>query len=150
MAAIKHARGVLLVLSVGNGASPEVFTPFCSINTTRELAFEAATNDFVAPDCSDMELVSWLAREKVSLASSFNGAGMLNTPDAEDLFDFLKDPDSRNCKITLDVPLAAGGVIWAGKYHLTTFNITGNTGEKMTANVALLSDGPVTLTAVPA
>ena len=30
---VKHARGVKLVLKVGNGASPEVFTAKCSIKS---------------------------------------------------------------------------------------------------------------------
>lgn len=146
MAAVKHARGVKLLLKVGDGNSPEVFTGLCTINTDRELAFDAATNDFAIPDCSDVDLVAWLAREKVSLSSSFTGGGTVNTPDLTRIDAFLRDPDSRNCQIVMDVPAADGGVIWEGPYHLTNWKLSGTIGAKAQGSITLASDGEVTMT----
>jgi hypothetical protein len=143
---VKHARGVLLLIMVGDGATPEVFTAYCTVNAARSITGEAATNDFNIPDCTDPDALGWLAREKVSLAYSLSGAGILNTPDVTLFADFLADPNSRNCQIVVDVPAADGGVIFAGPFHLTKFDITGNRGAKMEATITMISDGEVTVT----
>jgi hypothetical protein len=151
MATVKHARGVKLLVKVGQGdGPPETYEAFCTINAARSIAGEAATNDFNIPDCDDPDAMGWLAREKVSLSYSVSGAGILNTPDTELFAEWLADPLSRNCEIVVDVPAADGGVIFAGLFHLTTFEITGDRGSKMEANITLVSDGPVVVTAVAA
>lgn len=144
MAAVKHARGVKLVLKVGNGASPEVFTAKCSINAARGISFAAATRDFAVPDCTDPDMIAWLSREKESLSVAFSGAGMLNTPDVEDFFDWWRDEDPKNCQVVVDVPSADGGVIFEGLYHLTDFGITGDRGGKQEMTISLASDGEIT------
>ena len=144
---VKHARGVKLLIMVGDGATPEVFTAFCTINAARSVVGEAATNDFNIPDCDNPDLMGGLAREKVSLSYSATGAGILNTPDVQEFADWLADENSRNCQIVVDVPASDGGVIFAGAFHLTHFEITGNRGAKMEATLTLISDGEVTVTA---
>lgn len=144
MAAVKHARGVKLVLKVGNGADPEVFTAKCSINAARGISFSATTREFNIPDCSDPDMITWLAREKDSLSVSVTGAGMLNTTDVSDFFDWWKGEDAKNCQVVVDVPSADGGVIFTGAYHLTEFSITGDRGGKQECAITLASDGEVT------
>lgn len=147
MAAVKHARGVALLLKLSNGASPEVLTIYCSINAARGITFTSATNDFSIPDCVDLDKIAWLAREKVSLSVGVTGAGILNTPDVKPFFDWWKSEDSRTCEIVVDVPAADGGVIFAGKLHLTEFSITGDRGAKQEVSITLASDGEVTCVA---
>jgi hypothetical protein len=147
MAVVKHARGVKLLLKVGDGASPEVFTAMCTINAARSIKGTATTNEFNIPDCADPDALAWVVREKVSLSYSVNGAGILNTPDVQDFADWLANEASKNCQIVVDVPSADGGVIFEGAFHLTDFEITGDRGGKMEANVALVSDGEVTVAA---
>lgn len=147
MAAVKHARGVKLLLKMGDGVSPEVFTAICTINAARSISGTTATNDFNIPDCLDPDALAFVTREKVSISYSVSGAGILNTPDVEDLTDWLASPDSKNCQIIVDVPSADGGVIFEGAFHLTEFQITGDRGGKMEASISLVSDGEVTVTA---
>jgi len=144
---VKYARGVKLLIMVGDGGSPEVFTAFCTINAARSVVGEAATNDFNIPDCEDPDALGWLVREKVSLQYTAQGAGILNTPDVQAFSDWLIDPDPRNCQIIVDVPAADGGVIFAGMFHLTHFEITGDRGNKMEATLNLISDGEIVVTA---
>lgn len=144
MAAVKHARGVKLVLKVGNGAGPEVFAALCSINAARGIAFSSSTNDFNIPDCSDPEQIAWVVREKDGLSAQITGAGLLNTPDVQEFFDWLTSPDSKNCQVVVDVPSADGGVIFQGAFHLTDFDITGDRGAKQECSITLQSDGEVT------
>lgn len=147
MAAVKHARGVKLLLKVGDGGGPEVFSTFCSINAARGITFTSATRDFAVPDCTDPDQIAWLAREKESLSVSVTGSGMVNTPDVEAFFDWWKSEDSKNCQVVVDVASVDGGVIFEGAFHLTEFSITGDRGSKMETSISLASDGEVTSTA---
>lgn len=144
MAAVKHARGVKLLLKVGDGADPEVFTQQCSINADRGITFTAGANDQEVIDCEDPDAIAWVLREKTNLSASFNGSGLLNTPDLPFFFAFWKDPESRNCKVIVDVPGADGGIIWSGAWHMTEFGVTGNRGEKAQVSIAMASDGEIT------
>lgn len=143
MTDVKHTRGVKVLLKIGNGADPEVFAQSCSINAERGITFTAGTNDTEVINCEDPEQLAWILREKTNLSCSINGAGLLNTPDVADYFEWLESPDPRNCKLVIDVPAADGGVVFSGAYHLTEFSITGNRGEKAQASVALQSDGRI-------
>ena len=144
---LKDARGTKLVLKVGDGANSEVFTALCTINTSRGITISSPTNEFPQIDCNNPDAVAWLLREKSSVSAAVSGAGTVNTPDVGMLFDWAASPDSRNCKIILDVPSSDGGVIFTGKFHLTEFALTGDRGAKVTATMSLASDGTLTKTA---
>lgn len=144
---VKHARGVQLLLKVGDGASPEVYTAFCSINAARGITFSSAVNDFSIPDCTDPDLIAWIAREKSSLSVAVSGAGILNTPDIDDFFNWWSSRLSKSCTITIDVGASLGGQVFTGDFHLTDFAITGDRGAKMECSITLASDGEVTMTA---
>jgi len=144
MASVKNARGVKLLLKVGDGESPETFTAYCSINAARGITFTSATNESPDINCDDPDDISWLLREKASLSAAVTGAGTLNTPDIQDFFDWLSGADSKNCQIVVDVPSADGGVIFEGAFHLTDFAVTGDRGAKMETTITLASDGVIT------
>lgn len=145
MAAVKHMRGVKLLIKVGDGAEPsEAFTTYCSINSDRGISFAAQTNDQVIPDCDDPDLTAWLGREKVSISGDISGAGMLNTPDTEAFFNWVASANTRNVQVHLDgVAGADGGGYWQGAYHCTAFNVTGARGGKAECTITLSSDGEV-------
>jgi hypothetical protein len=141
---LKDARGVKLLIKKGDGNSPELFTAFCSINTTRGITFTSTTNEFPQIDCDNPDLISWALREKASLSASIAGAGTLNTPDVQEFYDWVTAADSSNCQVVVDVPDTDGGVIFEGAFHCTDFAITGNRGAKMECTITLQSDGEVT------
>jgi predicted secreted protein len=145
MAAVNAFKGQLMALQIGDGAEPEVFGPFCSINAERGISFTAETNDVALPDCTDLELVDWIAREKVSLSAGITGSGMLDKADVPKFYAFLADTESRGCRLTIPGP---GGTLFAGKFHLTGFEITGARNERSTCSITLASDGPVTATPI--
>lgn len=144
MAAVKHARGVKLLIKVGDGASPEVFSTPCSINAERGITFTAGSSDQDIPDCSNPDAIAWVVREKTNLSASITGSGVLDTSDVQDFYDWLKSEDPKNIKVIVDVPSSDGGVIFTGAFHLTEFSITGNRGEKMQASISLTSSGEIT------
>lgn len=147
MPALKPVRGVKLLLKVGNGADPEVFTAKCSINASRGVSFSSAMNEIAIPNCTDLDEIAWLAREKTSLSVGVTGAGILNTPDVQGMFDWWKSKDPKNCQVVVDVPSGDGGVIFEGAYHLPEFSLTGEPGDKANFTCSLASDGEVTCSA---
>lgn len=147
MALAKVLAGKSLLIQVGDGADPEVFAHPCLINASRGLIINADVNDSRIPDCSDPELIGWLGREKISLSASLNGAGTLNTTDTEDYFNWVTSADPKNVRFNLNgVVLADGGGYIAGAFHLVTFEITGDLGEKAQAALSFASDGALTWT----
>lgn len=153
MVAVAAARGTKLLVKIGDGNTvpgPETFTAWCTINADRGIAFSSDTTDQSIPDCDDPDLLDWAAREKASLSAQITGSGVLNTPDVAEFYDYYTSPDARNCLVVVDVPALEGGFQFAGKFHLTAFEITGTRGEKMQASLTFDSDGPVAGTAVAA
>lgn len=147
MAPVKHARGTRLVLKVGDGASPEIFTAKCSINAARSLSGEAQTNDFNIPDCADPDALAWVVREKIAVSYSFTGAGILDTQEVGEFASWLASRGIKNCQVVVDVPASDGGVIFEGAWHLTTFEITGERGGKVEVSIGAVSDGEIEVTA---
>lgn len=146
MAAVKYTRGVKLVLKVGDGAEPEVFTALCTINAERGITFNAQTNDATIPDCADLEAIAFTAREKQSLSVDFTGGGMSDKSDVKKLWDWWKNEESKNCQIILDDDTAGNVITFEGGFHLTQFDLNGNRGEKVNSTMTLASDGIVTAT----
>lgn len=144
MAAVNHTRGVKLVLKVGDGASPEVFTALCSINAERGVTFNAQTNDQTIPDCTDPDAMAWVSREVETLSLDVTGGGMLDKGNVKTMWDWWQSGDSRNCKVILDDDTAANVITWTGAFKLPTFDLTGNRGEKVQTSLSLSSDGEVT------
>lgn len=147
MAAVKHARGVKLLLKIGNGQIPEQFIAKCSFNAARGITFSSTTNDFVIPDCTNPDKIGWVAREKASVSVAVTGAGILNTPDVQDMYDYAISEEPRNCQVVVDVPSGDGGVVFEGPFHCTDFGITGDRGGKQECSISLASDGEVTCVA---
>lgn len=147
MAQIKATRWSKLVLKVGNGASPEVFTPLCSINAARGITFNANTTEDSVPDCDDLEKVQWLIREKVSLSVDVSGSGKVHKADVKKFVDWHGSADPVNCIVVLDDDVAANVIQFQGAYHLNTFSMSGDPGSpSVTGDIALQSTGAVTAT----
>lgn len=139
-------RGVRLVIKVGDGASPEVFAPLCTINAERGITFNAQTNEDTVPNCDNPEAISWLAREKQSLSVDVTGGGKNHKSDNKKLWDWWKSPDPVNCQVVLDDPTPANVITFEGAFHLNQFDITGGEGQKVLSTMTLASDGEVTAT----
>jgi hypothetical protein len=148
MALAKVVRGKSLLIKVSDGGSPTpVYAHPCLINAARGIVFTAESNQTRIPDCDDPELISWIKREKTALGATINGAGVLNTPDTQEYFDWWKSASPKVIRIELNgVSGANGGGYFAGSFHLTNFEITGDIGEYAQCSLSLESDGEITWT----
>lgn len=130
-----------LLITVGNGASPEVFGAPCGL-TSKSFRGQANTADTNVPDCDDPDAASWLERDVVSLTRDITGSGVLAAEFLETWDDWFVSADTKNCKVTLS---KSGGAthVWTGAYLLSSFEITGSIGDKVQISVTLTSDGQI-------
>lgn len=126
------------VISLGNGASPEVFTAPCGLNS-RGFKRTAATSDTNVPDCDNPDDPSWLERDVVSLSGSLSGAGVVADEDFDVWDTWFTSGLSKNVKIVL------GTRVWIGPMKLTSLNITGERGKRVTFDASMDSDGEIAL-----
>lgn len=146
MAQAKSARGTKLLIKIGDGGSPETFTHNCTISGARSFQLQSQTNDFAIPDCDDPDLMAWLEREKVSVGGTIQGAGVLNTPDLPFFEAYARSPDPKNVRVVVDVLGADGGGYWSGAWLLSDFQVSGDRGQKIEANLTMVSSGILTFT----
>lgn len=146
MATVQTMNGTKLLVQIGDGGSPEVFTHDCLINAERGIAFSSDVAEFVVPDCDAPDEPAWKETTKDGLGASVTGGGMLHTASVETWFNWFKDDATKTCRIKIDVTGANGGGYWEGEFHLTEFEITGNRNEKATVSVTLVASGALTWT----
>lgn len=126
-----------MLIEIGNGASPEVFTAPCGL-TSKGFNGAAATSDTLVPDCDDPDAPAWLERAVTSLSRDVSGDGVLSAEYEQAWDDWWSGGLTKNVRITI------GSFAWTGAYILNTFNITGAQGEKLKVAVSMQSDGQVT------
>ena len=134
-------KGIKLLMKVGNGADPEVFSIRCSLNAQRGIKFTADLQDTAEVDCTDPEKVAWLVRDKVSVSGEITASGTLEKADIPFFFDWLKGQDPKNVQVVVDV---ADGYQWDGAWHCGDFEVTGDRGKRAEISIGLKSEGEIT------
>lgn len=142
MARPKTAKGTKLRIMQGNGATPEVFEAFCAL-TAKGINFQSQTNDFYVPDCDNPDDPAWREIAKAGLSATISGQGTLDLDANATYQAAFENENSSNYRVLINLSLAAGGGYWEGAFMLTTYEVTGNDGELVQANITLESDGPV-------
>jgi hypothetical protein len=145
MAAVNTTRWSNLILKVGDGASPEVFTALCTINAARSVNFTTNLTEEAIPDCEDLEKLMWMIREKVSASMETGGGGKVDKANVKPFFDWVTSKDTKNCQIVLHDPVPANVITFEGAFHLETFSMSGDPGSPtVSGEIALKSSGEVT------
>lgn len=130
-------------IKLGNGASPEVFTAPCGLNT-RGLNRTKNANEIDIPDCDDEDAPAWVGREIRSLDWTISGEGVIAAESFQMWEDFFEGQDSKSVMIEFEFPDSPPGLIqYTGKAHLTSYNMTANRGEKGAVTVELSGDGAI-------
>jgi predicted secreted protein len=132
------------ILKIGDGGSPETFAKPCGLNS-QGINHTKATNESIVPDCDNPDLAAATERAVTSSSATIAGEGILAAEFLPAYWDFFQFNGSRNCQVQLANVGSLGGT-WAGKFILTTLNITAALGEKVAVAIELLSDGEITFT----
>lgn len=134
-------RGSKLLVKIGDGAVPEVFTAPCAL-TTKSFSRSTSANEFNVADCTDPDAPVWTERVKSALSSTISGSGTLAKESLALYEAFLAQVDSRNIQVVID--FAVGPKTYQGKYHMTTLNITGEQDGLIQVELEFQSDGAIT------
>lgn len=140
MAAVQTINGTKLLIQIGDGNSPEVFTHPCLINAERGIQFQMDVNEFVVPDCITPDAPAWKEITTDGLSATITGGGMLDAGSVGEYFTWWKDGITKHVRIKVD---HADGGYWSGGVKCTALELSGNRNEKATNQITLQSDGPM-------
>lgn len=140
MATKPNFSGRRLLIRVGNGASPEVFSIFCTFNGDRAIQFDAQTTDELDIDCDNPTAVGWMVSQVDSLSATISGAGRVKAEDVAEFFAWFSSGEARNVEVEIDAP--EGGT-FSGQALLTSWNVNGGETGSATADVSMRFTGPV-------
>jgi hypothetical protein len=145
MAAVKTLVTHKLLISIGNGAVPEIFAHKCLINTGRGIAFDSDQVESAVPDCDDPSLPSWRELFIDNQRANVEGAGVFHTADAEFFHDWFVSGAAKNVRVELSgVSQANGGGYWFGAFKLASWNVNGpDAKELVQATVNIMSHGVI-------
>lgn len=142
MAAPSTLRGTKLLIKLGDGATPEVFTAPCAL-ATKSFNRSSTTNEFNVADCDDPDAPVWTERVKGAITAGVAGSGTL-AKESLDLYEaFFSQVDPRNVQIVIDYDV--GARTYQGLFHMTTFNITGDNDGLVAVELELASSGEVSV-----
>lgn len=137
------------MLLVGDGATPtENFSALCGF-TSLNLTVNIETNSTNVPDCDDPDLPSWLMSDEVSKQMVLGGQGVLDTDAVQIEEDWILAGGEKNVRWLRDGLAANGGGYWQAPGILTTYEQTGERGQRWNRNVGITLNGRPTFTPTP-
>jgi hypothetical protein len=140
--------GTALLILIGDGASPEVFAQPCGL-TSNKVSIKAATNSTVVPWCDAPAAAAWESKDVNSLSMSASGSGVM----AKESFDIWNDwalsGEPKNAQIKIDDNKGNYLGYYSGTFVLSSFDLTGTRGEKITVDVSLDNDDIVVWVPAP-
>lgn len=141
MAAPTTLKSSRLLIRVGDGLSPEVFTAPCAL-TSKSFNMSAETNDFAIPDCDDPDAPVWTARAKSTISATISGSGLLAKEFQATYQALFEDTDPRNLQIVFDHDTSP--VTYSGQFLMSALNFGAEQGGFVTVEMTLVSSGAVT------
>ncbi len=125
--------------------SPDVFTEPCGL-TTKNFTLAASTNTTLIPDCVDPSLPAWEAKDVNALSAECTGTGVMACESFHTWADWFLGATARPARIQLvspvTLPLSLG--YFLGSFVLSSLKYGGVRGTKVTLDITMVSDGPVT------
>jgi len=132
--------GTKLLILVGDGATPEVFSQPCGL-TTRNFDLAASTNSTLIPDCDDPEAPAWEAKDVNALSATISGSGVMAIAAFPTWKNWFMNAQSKNIQIKLDDP-ALG--YWQGSFIMSAAKFSGVRGQKVNIDCTMVNDGAIT------
>jgi predicted secreted protein len=138
MAYITPVLGEQLLIQIGNGASPEVFTAPNLINTTRGISFSTSTESDELIDLANQSAPAQTIRRVKSTDVKIDGAGMIHKADVYEWIDWANGGNIKNVKVT------DGSWVGTGPFVLTSFQISGERRKSSECQITLEQAGAIT------
>lgn len=139
------AAGEKLVFKFGDGATPEVFTSSCSINTDRSLDLSSDVYQSMLADCSDPSKPKQPRRRVKALDVKFTGSGLADPASFKVLLALWHAGAEINGKVIQDLD-AGLGFTFTGPWVIESLKIGGQANEDQTFDISLAIAGEFDLT----
>ena len=121
--------------------SPGTFIRPCGL-TNHTVTFTKNATEISVPDCDDPELPAWIERGVESLDMSGSGNGILAAEAVDAWWAAFNSTESIPARIYIgSLTDTVNGRFWSGNIHITSFEVTGERGNKAQVNVSFVSDG---------
>jgi hypothetical protein len=134
MAAPKTLSFSEVIVALGDGASPEVFTEPCGF-TSKSYDCDASTSTAIIPDCDDPEAPAWEIAGVTAKTLSIVGEGVLAKDSYEPWRAFWDGGAPKNVRVTLgDLGWWEGPAIITKLGHAVALNTDANK-VKLTINM---------------
>lgn len=146
MAQAKTIRFAGQLLMLGDGATPtEVFAAPCGL-TSLNLTVNIETNSTNVPDCADPDLPAWLESDEVSKQMVVGGSGVIDTDAMQIWREWLLTGGEKNVRWFTTGTAANGGGYWQAPGILSTYEETGERGQRWNVNIGVTLNGKPTWT----
>ena len=138
------ARPGRFVISLGDGGSPEAFVAPCGF-TSKSFTWSRNLAEVTIPDCDDPDAPFWQSRDVESLSCSVSGEGVLAAEAVPTWLDVLNSLDSVNVQI--EITFTNGSILLIeGAMQMESLELAAQQGQRVSINVSMQSDGPMTQT----
>lgn len=136
-----------LQILIGDGATPEVFTPRCSMNASRGFQRSAETTSRNIPYCNDDSKPSATRQFVTAFSGEVSGSGVLERDDDAFFSAWMAAGTAKNVKVVVgDVMNGGNSHSFSGK--LTAYNITAESKDVINAEITIVADGAITTAAL--
>jgi TP901-1 family phage major tail protein len=136
--------GRALLVKIGDGADPEVFSNLCGLNS-KAMTINNSSIDVTTPDCSTPGGALWTETLNGLKNVSITGDGFFEDSASELRMNTVAMAADNVCNFTVTVP--AFGT-YAGAFRIASLEFGGETEGGVTYSLSLESTGAVTFTAV--
>lgn len=134
MSYVNPNAGEQLLVKIGDGGSPEVFTAPALINTTRSVKLSTTEVATEIPRTDQPSLPGYTARAITGIDWEVSGAGVLNVGDDKTYADWLITGLPKNIQVVNNL---TGGLTLQGSAVLTDFQSSGSRGGKIDVTLTL-------------
>lgn len=129
------------LILIGDGATPEVFTPRCTVNLSRNFTITPNYTDQELPDCADDTLPSVIFKILNSITAEVGGSGIMEKADAKFLSEWLLSGQTRNVRVLVGDP--SDGYQWDFPAKMGPFAPSVDRNGNATADISIMSSGSI-------
>ncbi len=121
---------------VGDGASPEAFSPICGLKS-KTFGYTTDTSSTNVPDCTDEDLPSFAEKDIISFSAQLSGSGVASRQSLGMLQEWIVSGEKKNIKVSFADAPVGDPEIYSGPAILSSLNITGNQGERVNIDITI-------------
>lgn len=142
MATITPVIGHEVLIQIGDGETPEVFSHPVLINNNRAITFTTATETDELPDATNQALPAQTFRRVRAFDTKIDGSGMLEKSAVHDFIQWQLAGTVKNVKAIV------GNSLVTGPFVLSSFGVSGERTKTCTCEITLEQAGPCTATEI--